>query len=86
MGVLVLIGGEQDGLEVPGISAQECPHIFYAVSIADQDKIRTTRGNNAKRELRDRLAYLAYQYDPLVSTHDRFVMRRRADLDKKVAH
>ena len=56
--------------------------MYYAVPNLDVAKIKCTHGHDAKRELRDRLAVLAYKFDPLTSTAERFVMRRTATLDK----
>jgi len=82
---MVLYGGEKDGYGQDGevtISAHDCPNIFYAVPNIDDEKIRATHGTDAKRELRDKLAVLAYEFDGESSTHDLFVMRRNPKLDK----
>lgn len=81
MGTMVLYLGEKDGYELR-ISAAECPHLYYAVPNQDEEKIRNTHGNNAKRELRDRLGRLAYEFDDKASTSERFVMCRKPELDK----
>ena len=78
---MVLMMGEKDGLEIT-ISPEDRPDIYYAVPNLDMEKIKSTHGNEAKRELRDRLAVLAYKFDPLTSTEERPVMRRNAALDK----
>jgi hypothetical protein len=83
MGTLVCYGGEKDGLEVRDIPPNACPRIFYAVPNLDDEKIRRTKGNAAKRELRDKLAVLAYEFDSLISTREVFVMRRNPALDKQ---
>ena len=78
---MVCVGGEKDGLEL-SLSDDDAPDLYFALPNADEDKIKKTRGNEAKRELRDKLATLAYKFDPHSSTQDRFVMRRRPELDK----
>ena len=78
---MYLFGGEKDGDVVP-ISAEDRPDVFFAVPNLDMDKITKTKGTEAKRETRDRLAILAYQFDPQASGPNRFVMRRNAALDK----
>ena len=78
---MVCFGGEKDGLEL-SLSDDDAPDLYFALPNADEDKIKKTRGNEAKRELRDKLAILAYKFDPHSSTQDRFVMRRRPELDK----
>ena len=85
MAKMILHGGEKDGLGQDGeltISAKDCPRIFYAVPNLDDEKIRQQKGNDAKRELRDKLAILAYEFDKDSSTDQTFVMRRRPHLDK----
>ena len=44
--------------------------------------MRNTHGINAKRELHDRLARLAYKFSPECSTEGRFRMMRTPALDK----
>lgn len=78
---MTLVGGEKDGLEL-SLSDDATPDVYYALPNADEDKIKKTRGNEAKRELRDKLATLAYKFDPHSSTKDRYVMQRRPELDK----
>ena len=78
---MTLFGGEKDGLEL-SLSDDDAPDLYFALPNADEDKIKKTRGNEAKRELRDKLATLAYKFDPHSSTQDRYVMRRRPELDK----
>lgn len=78
---MVCMGGEKDGLEL-SLSDDDAPDLYFALPNADEDKIKKTRGNEAKRELRDKLATLAYKFDPHSSTQDRYVMRRRPELDK----
>ena len=81
MPIMECVGGEKDGYELK-ISASDRPDVFFATPNLDEEKIRNTKGNDAKRELRDRLAVLAYQFDPAVSTEERFRMRRCPELDK----
>ena len=76
-----LVGGEKDGLEL-ALSDDDRPDVYYALPNLDEEKVKKTKGNEAKRELRDKLAVLAYKFDPFVSTQDRFVMRRTPELDK----
>lgn len=78
---MVLLMGEKDGdsLELP---PTDVPQIFYAVPNLDDQKIADTKGNDAKIELRDKLAVLAYKYDPVRSNPDVFVMVRTPELDK----
>jgi hypothetical protein len=82
---MVLYGGEKDGYGQDGelsLSADDCPNVFYAVPNIDEERIRATHGTDAKRELRDKLAVLAYEFDGEASTSEMFVMRRNAKLDK----
>jgi hypothetical protein len=82
---MVLHGGEKDGYGQDGelsITAADCPSIFFAVPSIDDERIRATHGTEAKRELRDRLAILAYEFDAEASTEDILVMRRNPKLDK----
>ena len=78
---MVCFGGEKDGLEL-SLSDDDAPDLYFALPNADEDKVKKIKGNEAKRELRDKLATLAYKFDPHSSTQDRFVMRRRPELDK----
>ena len=85
MAKMVLYGGEKDGQGMDGelmISAAHRPKVFYAVPNLDEDKIKKTQGKQAKLELRDRLAVLAYEFDESVSDAEQFVMVRNAKLDK----
>jgi len=82
---MVLVFGEKDGHGQDGeltVSPEDRPDVFYAVPNLDEDKITKTKGNDAKRELHDKLACLAYQFDPEASSPERFVMKRNASLDK----
>jgi hypothetical protein len=76
-----LMLGEKDGLDIP-IRAEYRPDIFYAVPNDDDEKIRKTKGTNAKQEMRDKLARLAYEYDPDTSTNEVFRMVRVPSKDK----
>lgn len=80
MARMSLNGGEKDGWETQ-ISEDSRPDVFYAVPNLDEDQIKKARGE-AKRELRDRLAILAYKFDPDTSTGGHFKMRRCPELDK----
>lgn len=82
MGTMELVGGELDGKEIPRITKASCPEVFYGVPGPDEKKIRDTKGNVAKSEMRDRLAVLAYKFDEETSTDDRFRMVRAPELDK----
>jgi hypothetical protein len=55
------MGGECDGHTVM-ISHGDRPEVFYAVPLLDNEKIRATKGKEAKLAVRDRLAILAYEY------------------------
>jgi hypothetical protein len=82
---MILCGGEKDGHGQDGeltISAEDRPDVFYAVPNLDEDRIKKTRGNAAKRDLHDKLACLAYEFDAEASSDERFVMKRNAGLDK----
>jgi len=83
---MVLFGGEKDGMGQDGEltidGANDCPNVFYAVPLADEERIRMTKGVEAKRKMRDRLAVLAYEFDARASTATTFIMRRRPSLDK----
>lgn len=80
---LELVGGEQDGYSRE-LSADQIPQVFYAVPPADEEKIKATKGNDAKGVLRDKLAVLAYKYDGVKSTPGVFRMVRTPALDKVV--
>lgn len=83
MAKMVLFGGEKDGYGMNGeLNTDECPQVFYAVPNLDEDKIKKTRGAEAKKELREKLSVLAYEFSEDASTADRFVMVRNADLDR----
>jgi hypothetical protein len=85
MAKMILVGGEKDGQGQDGeltISAKDCPNVFFAVPNLDEEKIVKTKGNQAKIELRDKLACLAYEFDAEASSKDRFMMKRNAKLDK----
>lgn len=81
---MVLMGGEWDG-ETRELDHADIPQIFYAVPLAELDRIKATKDNDAKRELRDKLAVLAYKYDPVGSLPDCFRMVRTPELDKVAA-
>lgn len=88
MAKMVLFGGEKDGYGMNGelnVTPEDCPEVFYAVPNADEDRIKKTKGAEAKRELREKLSVLAYQLSEDASTPERFVMVRNADLDR-VSH
>lgn len=79
-----LIGGEQDGHTVT-TTTENCPEIFYAVPLADGEKIRTTRGNLKKVVMRNKLAILAYRFDRVVASEGRVELRyvRDPSMDKE---
>lgn len=78
---LQLFGGEKDGWDST-VSIDGRPEVFYAVPNLDEDRIKKTRGTQAKQELRDKLAVLAYKFDPDISSANHFKMRRAPELDK----
>lgn len=78
---MTLMGGEKDGLDIP-IRAEYRPDIFYAVPNNDDEQIRKTKGTNAKQAMRDKLAVLAYEFDPKTSTTEVFRMIRTPAKDK----
>lgn len=85
MAKMQLFGGEKDGYGQNGelnIPAAQRPDIFYVVPNLDDEKIKQIKGNVAKRELRDKLAVLAYKFDPDTSSTTHFKMRRCPELDK----
>jgi hypothetical protein len=79
---LMLMGGEKDGLEIAIRVAADRPDIFYAVPNVDDEKIRKIKGTTNKLELRDKLAILAYEFDPEASDDETFRMKRTPDKDK----
>lgn len=81
MSYMELIGGEKDGYRVK-LSSSSRPDVFYAVPSLDEVKIRNTKGNTAKSELRDRLAVLAYKFNGETSTDSLFRMDRAPELDR----
>lgn len=78
---MVLMGGEKDGLDFH-LNPADIPQVFYAVPSPGEIEIARTRGVDAKRETRDRLAVLAYRYHPESSTTEVFRMVRTPELDK----
>lgn len=79
---MMLMGGEKDGLELPIRIATDRPDIFYAVPNNDDEKIRKIKGTTNKLELRDKLAVLAYEFDPEASDDETFRMKRTPAKDK----
>lgn len=77
-----LMGGEKDGLEIPMRRANDRPDIFFAVPNHDDEKIRKIKGTTNKLELRDKLAVLAYEFDPESSDEETFRMNRTPAKDK----
>lgn len=79
-----LMGGEQDGHTVT-TTTENCPEVFYAVPLADAQKIRETRGNLKKLVMRDKLATLAYRFDRVVAVDGRVELRyvRDPSMDKE---
>lgn len=78
---MILFGGEKDGWETE-ISPLDRPDVFYVVPYGNENQIAACKSNRAKLELRDKLAVLAYRFDPEHSTADRFIMRRAPELDR----
>lgn len=81
MAKMYLYGGEQDGLDIP-ISESSLPKVFYVVPHEDQVKVEAAKGKQAKLEMRDKLAVLAYEYDEQRSDAEHFRMYRNPALDK----
>lgn len=81
---LQLVGGEQDGHKVT-VATSNCPEVFYAVPLADVEKIRAVRGNLNRLILRDRLAILAYRFDKIHAVDGRVELRyvRAPEMDKE---
>jgi hypothetical protein len=80
-----LFGGEKDGYGRDGelvIPATSRPDVFYVVPNLDEDKVSRVKSKQAKIELRDKLAVLAYKFDPDESSTDHFKMMRCPELDK----
>jgi hypothetical protein len=82
MAKLQLFGGEMDGWEMKNVPVASRPDVFYAVPRLDEDKIKSTSGSRAKQELRQKLATLAYKFDPDRSTANHFKMTRCPELDR----
>jgi hypothetical protein len=78
---MILVGGAKDGWETE-ISPQDRPDVFYVVPYEDEAKISACKSPRAKLEMRDRLARLAYRFDPDQSSANRFLMRRTPELDR----
>lgn len=76
-----LFNGEKDGWSAE-VSLDARPDVFYAVPNLDEDLIKKTRSTHAKSELRDKLAVLAYKFDPDRSTAKHFRMVRCPELDR----
>lgn len=76
-----MFGGEKDGWSMP-VSSDGRPDIFYVVPNLDEDQIKKLRSQKAKEELRDKLAILAYKFDPDRSTANHFRMYRCPELDR----
>lgn len=79
-----LMGGEQDGHTVTIPSISDCPEIFYAVPLADLEKIRATEGTTQRLAIREKLATLAYRFDRIHVTGDDATLRysRAPERDK----
>lgn len=85
---LQLMGGEQDGHTVM-VATSNCPEVFYAVPLADVQKIRAVQNSLDRLILRDKLAVLAYRFDKIVAIDGRVELRyvRTPELDKEqVSH
>ena len=78
---MVLFGGEKDGWETE-ISAEDVPKVFYVVPHEDEGKVSACKSKTAKLEMRDKLARLAYRYEPSLSSPHRFQMNRAPELDR----
>lgn len=81
---LQLMGGEQDGHTVT-VATSNCPEVFYAVPLADVEKIRAANGNLNRLILRDKLATLAYRFDKIHAIDGRVELRyvRAPEMDKE---
>lgn len=81
---LQLVGGEQDGHTVR-VATSNCPEVFYAVPLADVEKIRAAVGNLNRLILRDKLACLAYRFDKIVAVDGHVELRylRAPEMDKE---
>lgn len=80
-----LYGGEKDGYGRDGeltIPASSRPDVFYVVPNLDEDKLKLAKTKQAKIDLRDKLAVLAYKFDPDLSSANHFRMNRCPELDK----
>ena len=66
MAQLQLFGGAQDGL-VKKITGGDHPELFYVHAPSDDERISKVRGAAARKELRDKLSVLAYQFDKTVT-------------------
>lgn len=80
-----LWAGEKDGWETE-MSPDDRPKVFYAVPHADEPKIGACKSTRAKLEMRDKLAILAYEFDPQRSSETRYLMVRRPALDRVPQH
>ena len=81
---LQLVGGEQD-VHTVRVATSNCPEVFYAVPLADVEKIRAASGNLNRLILRDKLARLAYRFDKILSIEGRVELRyvRAPEMDKE---
>jgi hypothetical protein len=80
-----LFGGEKDGYGRDGelmIPESSRPDVFYVVPNLDEDKLSKAKSKQAKIELRDKLATLAYKFDPDLSSAEHFKMMRCPELDR----
>lgn len=78
---IVLYGGEKDGWE-DDIDPADRPDVYYMIPYADEGKLSCIKSNRERLELRDKLATLAYRYDPARSSANRFRMYRAPELDR----
>lgn len=76
-----LMGGEKDGWETT-VSEDGRPDVFYVVPNLDEELIKKAKGHNAKLELRDKLAVVAYKFNKDESTATHFKMYRAPELDR----
>lgn len=81
MAKMQLFGGEKDGWDTT-ISPSSRPDVYYAVPNLDEDLVKKVRKAEAKQELREKLAVLAYKFDPDTSSTNHFKMVRCPELDR----
>ena len=82
---LQFVGGEQDGHTVTVSTINHCPEYFYAVPLADLEKIRAAPDVFQRLVIREKLAILAYRFERILITNRTISLRyvRHPEMDDR---